>query len=85
MKLGGMCSCFCSKSKQGQDEVGELEALSPEKKPKVAPGNADATAAGCQGAPTAPSNDGTNAALVMSVAHTYAMEGGISHGPGGDG
>lgn len=84
MKFREMCSCFRKKSKQGQDEVGELETLSQEKIPTadVAAGDHDAPPAGSHGVSTSASNDGGSAALAMGGS---AKEGGSSHGHGGDG
>lgn len=84
-----MCSCFCKKSKQGEDQVEESEKLSPEKVSKenrglAAAGNPGAHA-GSHGVSTTTSNDGGTAALAATVAHISAVEGGSSHGHGGDG
>ncbi|PKI36533.1 hypothetical protein CRG98_043086 [Punica granatum] len=90
MKFMKMCSCFSSKSKQGEDQAGGAEKLSPEKMPEDNTrqhglATASNPEAGQHGVSTTSSNDGGTAALVMSMAHVSVIEGGSSHGHGGDG
>lgn len=83
-----MCSCFCKKSKHGEEEARESETLSQDKASKENTEQRVLAAAvdpgvSSHGVSTANSNGGGTAALAVTAAHISAVEGGSSHGYGG--